>query len=493
MAVPNIIADFNTTLALKVNPGDTTATLSLAIDDDGVALPAGTYGFTIDRKNSSKEYIICTLSGTSLTNVSTISRGTGAATSGFAKIHRKGAEVIISDFVATKRLQDIFETGYASAYSPSTALQLATKKYVDDLALGGTTTVDKIVVVGICGENVVAGNLIYLKTSDSKWWKCSGSTLVTLDGVTIGIAQGTGSTGGTIASGVLVTGVDPNQTGMTPNSLYYASDTAGAISATPGTNSKVVGIATANNKLYFNPNLDVLLSIGQKLALAAGSTFGTPSATNKFMTQNYEKSLVPVVRMYGAGTQTWSKPTGLKYIEVEVQAGGAGGGNSTTNSSSSSSRVGSGGGGGGYSKKFIILASALGDTETVQVGGGGGSQGAGGASNFGAHLSATGGSPGATAGNPGGDAGVGSGGDINLYGGCGQGIVVESTSSSSRYCAGFGGSSFFSPQTRGVDTYGGGYPGVNGVNYGGGGAGGADYNGGAAGVFGIIIIKEYYY
>ena len=78
------IADFNTTLALKVAVGDTTATLTSATDDDGVALPTGTYGFTIDRKSSNKEYIECTLTGTALTNIKTVLRGTGVASSGFA-------------------------------------------------------------------------------------------------------------------------------------------------------------------------------------------------------------------------------------------------------------------------------------------------------------------------------------------------------------------------------------------------------------------------
>ncbi len=133
------IADFNTTLALKVAVGATTATLTSATDDDGVALPTGTYGFTIDRKGSNKEYIQCTLTGTALTDIRTVLRGTGVSSAGFAEEHRKGAEVIISDWVAIKRIQDVLETGYASATTPSTDYQLATKKYVDDTAIAGAS------------------------------------------------------------------------------------------------------------------------------------------------------------------------------------------------------------------------------------------------------------------------------------------------------------------------------------------------------------------
>lgn len=129
-----LAADFSTTLASKVLAGATTATLSSATDDDGVALPTGTYGFTIDRKNSAKEYIQCTLTGTALTAIRTVTRRTGASTSGFARGHRKGAEVIISDWVAIRRIQDVLETGYAEAQSVTTDYMLATKKYVDDIA-----------------------------------------------------------------------------------------------------------------------------------------------------------------------------------------------------------------------------------------------------------------------------------------------------------------------------------------------------------------------
>lgn len=254
MNIPNIIADFSTILALKVGIGDTTATLESVTDLDGHTLANGVYSFTIDRKNSNKEYITCTLTGTSLTNIATVDRGTGVATAGFAKVHRKGAEVIISDFVSIKRLQDIFEIGYAGAYVPTTDYQLATKKYVDDLALGGTTTVDRVVVVGTCGEAVSTGELLYLKKSDSKWYLVDADDSTTTDNVILGIAQGDGLINELITGGILITGVDTNQTGLTANSVYYASNTAGAISSTSGTNTRVIGFATDTDKLHFNPD-----------------------------------------------------------------------------------------------------------------------------------------------------------------------------------------------------------------------------------------------
>ncbi len=258
MAIPNIIADFSTILALKVAAGATTATLVSATDSDGVALPTGTYGFTIDRKNSNKEYITATLTGTALTDIKTIAVGTGIASTGFARAHRRNAEVIISDFVVIKRLQDVFETGYDYAISPTSDYMLATKKYVDDLALGGATTVDKVTVAGIAGETLAAGNLVYLKVADARWWKCDADDASTIDNVMLGIAQGSGTAGNAITSGVLIKGVDSNQSALSAFTVYYASNTAGGISSSSGTITRVIGIShpSVATKLYFDPDFN---------------------------------------------------------------------------------------------------------------------------------------------------------------------------------------------------------------------------------------------
>ncbi len=149
-----IAADFNTQLATKLSVGGTTATLASATDDDGVALPSGRYFFTIDKGNSKKEYISCSLSGTSLTSIKTISRQ-GTETSGAAREHRVGANVIISDFAHIKKINDLFDgttsfdsatpLGYDGAPNITTGNQITTKTYVDDST------------VGISGDETVAG------------------------------------------------------------------------------------------------------------------------------------------------------------------------------------------------------------------------------------------------------------------------------------------------------------------------------------------------
>lgn len=150
----NVIADFSTQLAVKMAIGATTGTLASATDSDGVALPTGTYFLTLDKNNSKKEYIKCTVTGTALTSIQSISRQ-GALTSGCVREHRVGANVIISDFASLSKINDLL-TG-ATDFDASTPLkydgtatinndaQFTTKKYVDDST------------VGISGDETVAG------------------------------------------------------------------------------------------------------------------------------------------------------------------------------------------------------------------------------------------------------------------------------------------------------------------------------------------------
>jgi len=117
MATPKIIADFETQLATALAVGGTSFTLSSATDDDGVALPDGKYYFTIDNGTSQKEYVVGTLSGTSVTSVSNVTRQ-GTESSGVDRAHRVGASVIMTDFMTYKNYID--ETTVAGAPDAST-------------------------------------------------------------------------------------------------------------------------------------------------------------------------------------------------------------------------------------------------------------------------------------------------------------------------------------------------------------------------------------
>lgn len=218
---------------------------------------------------------------------------------------------------------------------------------------------------------------------------------------------------------------------------------------------------------------DAEVTAGTATGATGAKLFITPAKLSTFFT-----SAIPIVRTYltAASPATWTKPSGLKYIKVQVQAAGGNGGtgNSTSNIN------GGGGGGGGYSEELIAAAS-LGSTETVTIGAVGAN------SSFGSHLSATYGTN-ASTGVPG-DGGVGSGGTINARGGHGlQGFDEDATGS---VTFGDGGASQLSQGGAGKVTNGGvGDAGAFGSG-GGGGSQNTDSAGGAGGAA-IVIVTEYY-
>lgn len=188
----------------------------------------------------------------------------------------------------------------------------------------GTATVGFQKISGISGESLTAGNIVYFKTSDQKWYKADADITATHTDVKLGVVQSTVAID--IAITVLIYGRDTNQTGMTPGATYYLSNTAGGISTTPGTNNVSIGVALSATDLlfiqdYINENIP---STSEKAALAGGSTFGTPSSTNKFITEDYLSSAsgLPVRTEYtstatnrGSSTTQFdvSNPTGTTY------------------------------------------------------------------------------------------------------------------------------------------------------------------------------------
>ena len=126
---------------------------------------------------------------------------------------------------------------------------------------------------------------------------------------------------------------------------------------------------------------------------------------------------------------TWTKPTGIRYVRVQLVGGGGGGGGH-----------GESGGAGGYAEKIIDVRNITSVTVTIGSGGGGvvyhNAGGNGGTTSFGSHLSG-GGGYGAIRhfSHSGGAGGAPSGGNVNIHGGGGNGHSSQA--------AGVGGSSYF--------------------------------------------------
>lgn len=429
-----VIADLELSLAAAASVGATTATLSSAVDGDGVAIPAGKYGFTVDGDNSAKEFIICDLSGIALTNIQSVTVQ-GVATSGFTQYHRQGAVVTITDWVIFKRILNNLNgtTGFNSATpigydaEPSYAdpLTIPTVQFVLDTAAGGSVSFNRQIISGDAGENVSAGDWVYFNTTDGEWYLTDADDTAKSLNVQIGKAIGAGTNGNPISGGIFVSGNETVGT-YVAGTTYYLSNTAGALSTSAGTNSVVVGIGDANGDLILReptPN--------QVDAMVGGGDLGNPGTSNKFITQEYVADGVRTTYDFAGSPYTWTKKTGLLKVLVQAWGGGASGGASWNVTAKG------GGGGGGYIERWFV-ASELGPTETVTIGAGGaavvrtssgttnGNNGAN--STFGSLVTAyggagstgtTGGAGGSSFAIGGGDVDAGAGGVGGLVGGSG--------------------------------------------------------------------------
>lgn len=146
----------------------------------------------------------------------------------------------------------------------------------------GTVAITGTVQSGTSGEAIAVGKVCYLKVADNRWWKADAATPATFDGVQLGIAQTAAGSAG-VGLNILPFGIDVNQSGLTPGARYYLSDTAGNISATAGTNSVFLGWALTSTNFLFARNNDIQGPTAKEKAAMVG-TSGTPSASNKFVT-----------------------------------------------------------------------------------------------------------------------------------------------------------------------------------------------------------------
>lgn len=179
------------------------------------------------------------------------------------RFHPVGTPVVIS--FGTHNLQDVFD-------------------YIDN-EIGALTVGSNMVMSGLAGQTVSAGQIVYLNT-DGRWWLADADVLATLNDVMLGIAQGSGTAGNSITNGILRKGTDSNQSGLVAGTNYFVSNTAGGISTSAGTHTRKIGVGRASTQLYFDPEYAQLPTSNEKAAMSGGAEFGTPSSTNKFVTND---------------------------------------------------------------------------------------------------------------------------------------------------------------------------------------------------------------
>jgi len=451
---------------------------------------ADTFYLTLEPGNRTKQEIVsCTTVTQNSNNTATLSgcsRGlspitpyTASTTLQFA--HAGGSQVTFSDppqffnlYAALADEETI--TNYWKVPDPVSLTDIANKQYVLSVVTGGTVTTDKVIVTGTAGETLSAGNLIFLNTADARWYKVDTDVSNSVTDVIIGIAQGSGTAGNAITSGVLMRGLDTNQSGLTEGANYFASATAGGI--TTSTSTLSVGKAKTTTNLHLEPHFALIPKLNANNTFTGTNTFATSTNIGSLAAWQIGKQKQVITT---TGTSTFSVPSGITKVFVEVVGAGGSGGNCSV--AGSAAGAGGGGGGGGYANEIVDLTG----TTSVQVYVGT----AGLDTHFGTnghYLSATFGanSTGETAGGAG---GIGLNGDLNLRGQGGDAGIKE-VSSHDTASGGAGGSSHFGGGAAGVidDN-----DGTAGSNYGGGGSGAACTNSvshtGGAGAQGAVIIR----
>ena len=174
-------------------------------------------------------------------------------TSGLIRSHVGGSKVVVSDTAAfwatfaNKNNDEALVGRWSTPVVPVNPNDIPNKAYVDATATGGATF-NSEVVVGIAGENLTSGNIVYLLSTDSKWYKADSSIASKSVGVLLGVAQATVLSGASI--NVLLSGEDQKQSGLVANSTYYLS-TAGGISTTKGANIRIVGRTKSGSATNF--------------------------------------------------------------------------------------------------------------------------------------------------------------------------------------------------------------------------------------------------
>lgn len=290
-----IIADFRTSLATKLAVGAETGSLQSATDDDAVALPTGKYFFTIDGDNSQKEHIVCTLTGTAMTEIKSVSRQ-GAQTTGVAREHRIGATVIISDFAHIKYLNDLLDgttdlnASEPLAYDADPDLtgnnkKLATVKLVEDTAMAGgadaSTTVKGISKLSVAPAS--ATEPIAVGTNDNR---VSPVDLSSLNADKVAALAGTS---GTPSSTNKYVTNDDTATAATANKLArrLAGGNITVVTESAGNNSTnaastaYVDAALGNKKLTITTTPVTLTN-----STAETTLFSTTIAANTLSTNN---------------------------------------------------------------------------------------------------------------------------------------------------------------------------------------------------------------
>jgi|CXWL01.1.fsa_nt_gi hypothetical protein len=176
------------------------------------------------------------------------------------------------------------------------------------------------------GETIAAGEAVYLKSSDGKVYKTDADTLESILNF-IGFAAEAGvlnETKRVVLAGRMVTGLS----GLTAGTIYYLSNTAGALSSSEGTYPLAVGVAVSTTVLasFSNGRKQIDLETQQNLgngtsgeAIAVGNALYVKASDGKLWLADGDAdestySFVGIAQSASAGADTtvyFAKPGGI--------------------------------------------------------------------------------------------------------------------------------------------------------------------------------------
>lgn len=303
----NIIKVLQTTLRGSLSTTGTSFTVQKFVDSKGVELAYPDFNgnfVVVIEQGTQIEIILCdgiTQSGsddTAVISVATNGRHlnpqspyTGGST---GLQFTSGATVrVTNDPYTMSRLANIDRTNTFSLLQTFTLApqssadavasnELVRKSQLDSAVLG-TLSSAPVVVPAVAGETVAVDQLVYFKASDSRWWLADADTASTVENVILGITRGAGTAGVEITNGVTILGEHIASSAIfVADTAYYASNTAGGFSASAGTKEVSLGQARTTTKIYFAPRYNQTITEDEQDALVG---FGTPSSSNKYLTQ----------------------------------------------------------------------------------------------------------------------------------------------------------------------------------------------------------------
>jgi len=163
--IPQATALFETSLQAPITSSDTSATLISGTTKDGNSL-SGIYGFIIDEGTSKAEVVICAASGTALTACRRgISWDNGTSTvAANQKAHNKGATVKITDHPTLIQMDNILRGTaplYSTIYGAYAVASPSSTAHIDRAYLDSTSTN----YVSVAGSQTITGQKFFTATT----------------------------------------------------------------------------------------------------------------------------------------------------------------------------------------------------------------------------------------------------------------------------------------------------------------------------------------